>query len=269
VKLAISNIAWPLDQDRAVAELLARHGVGAIEVAPTKIWRQPLEASRQVLAEYRGFWNQRGIEIVAAQSLLFGRPELMLFDDARTRAQTLAYLRQMVQLCAQLGCQSLVFGSPKNRRIGSQPPAAAWPIAVDFFRSLGETATAEGTCLVLEANPPSYGADFIVRAKEAVELVRAVDRPGFGLHLDSACMAMVDDPIAEVLADAAALLKHFHVSQRELAPVGDGTFDHRPFAQALRDHKYTGWISIEMRESAPFSVENLAAALEYTRAVFG
>jgi len=38
MKLAVSNIAWPREQDAAVADLLREHGVRGIEVAPTKVW---------------------------------------------------------------------------------------------------------------------------------------------------------------------------------------------------------------------------------------
>src|SRR6185312_8026859 len=45
VKLAVSNIAWPQEEDAAVAELLNTLGIAGIEIAPTKIWADPLTAS--------------------------------------------------------------------------------------------------------------------------------------------------------------------------------------------------------------------------------
>ena len=85
MRLAVSNIAWPREQDAAVADVLAGLGVSGIEVAPTKIWPKPLEATDADVAAARRFWADRGIEIVAAQALLFGRPGLPLFESAETR----------------------------------------------------------------------------------------------------------------------------------------------------------------------------------------
>ena len=47
MKLAVSNIAWPREQDAAVADLLAGLGVTGIEVAPTKI--SPVRGNLRVL----------------------------------------------------------------------------------------------------------------------------------------------------------------------------------------------------------------------------
>ena len=49
---------------------------------------------------------------------------------------------------------------------------------------------------MMEANPPEYGADFVTRAAEAIELVKAVNHPGFRLHLDTGCMTLANDPVA-------------------------------------------------------------------------
>jgi D-psicose/D-tagatose/L-ribulose 3-epimerase len=145
MKIAVSNIAWPADLDDTVAVRLAEQGIRGIEIAPTKVWPVPSEVPDAEVDAYRRFWESRGISIVAAQALLFGRPDLVLFKDAYTREQTLAYLQAIIRRCGRLGARALVFGSPKNRQIGSENPAAGWQQAVDFFGRLGEIAASEGT----------------------------------------------------------------------------------------------------------------------------
>lgn len=262
MKLAVSNIAWPREQDAAVADLLREHGVRGIEVAPTKVWPKPLEASGIEVGTYRQWWEDRGFEIVAAQALLFGRPDLILFDSPEIRARTLDYLAGIVRVCSQLGAGSLVFGSPRNRRIGLLQREETWIIAVEFFRELGAEAEEAGTTLVMEANPPEYGADFVTRAAEAVELVNAVNHPGFRLHLDTGCMTLAHDPIAETFGAAFPLLRHFHVSEPNLDPPGtSGKVDHPAFAAELKRRGYGHWVSLEMREQSPFTLDGLAAAV--------
>ncbi len=268
MKLAISNIAWPSSADEAVAELLIAHGVQGIEVAPPKLWAQPLTATDEQIKECRRFWNSLGIEIVAAQSLLFGRPEMTIFDDVAVRRQTFDYLVRMIDLCARLGCQSLVFGSPKNRRIGTQPRGEIWPVAVEFFAGLAEAAQRSGTCVVLEANPPQYGADFITHAADAIELVQVVNRPGLRLHLDTACMTLAGDDVTAILERGLPWLKHFHISDEELRPVGTGQVPHETIAGALRATPYKEWLSIEMRECQPFTIEGLAQAVEFAQRTY-
>jgi sugar phosphate isomerase/epimerase len=268
MNLAVSNIAWPAEQDEAVAASLSALDIKGIEVAPTKVWPAPLEATSAQVDAYRQFWESRGIAVVAAQSLLFGQPRLTLFEDPATRRQTLDYLRGIVGICAQLGAQALVFGSPRNRQVGRGDPILAWQAAVDFFGQLGEAAAAAGTVIAMEANPPEYGTDFVTHADQAVELVRAVNHPGFWLHLDSGCMTLAGDPVA-LIAENINLIRHFHVSEPGLGIIGSGQVQHARFARELREHAYERWISIEMRQGQPFSLEALSGAIRFTMQAYG
>lgn len=269
MKLVVSNIAWPASADAEVADVLAAEGVAGVEVAPTKVWPNPAEATDVELDACRAFWEGRGLPVVSAQSLLFGRPELTLFDDAANRARTLDYLTAVVRACARLGAGPLVFGSPKNRRRGALPSADAFAVAVEFFGRLADIAAREGAVVALEANPPEYGADFVTRAPEALELVRVVNRPGLRLHLDAACMTLAGDDPA-VIAAGRAELCHFHASEPMLAPLGAGsTVPHAALAGHLRAAGYAGYVSVEMREPAPFSVESLRGAVRFARSAYG
>ena len=51
MKTAISNIAWNLPDDERVAGWMKEHGVGGVEIAPTKIWPKPLDATVDQLPE--------------------------------------------------------------------------------------------------------------------------------------------------------------------------------------------------------------------------
>lgn len=264
MKLAVSNIAWPREQDDAVATVLNDLGIAAIEIAPTKLFPQPLAANDAELDAARQFWSKRGIAIVAAQALLFGKPELTLFESAATRHATLDYLSGIVRLCARLGAGALVFGSPKNRRVGSLPKEEADGIAVALFTQLGEIAAKAGTCVVLEANPPVYGADFITTAAEAIELVERVNHPGFRLHLDTGCMTIAGDPIRETLERGRPFLRHFHVSAPNLdPPIASDRVDHSAYTAELRHIGYSGWVSLEMREVQPFTLGAFTESLQW------
>lgn len=266
MKLAVSNIAWPREHDAAVADVLHAHDITGIEVAPTKVWPQPLEATGAQADAYRRWWETRGFRIVAAQALLFGRPELTLFESAEIRERTRDYLGAIIPLCDRLGAEALVFGSPKNRRVGSHPVGQAWEEAKAFFTHLGDVASDTNTTLVMEANPPEYGADFVTRAGLAIDLVTAVDHPHFRLHLDTACMVLAGDSITETFDTGFSLLRHFHASEPGLEPPGtSGRVDHAAFAAELHRRNYSHWVSLEMREPSPFTLEAFAESVRTFR----
>jgi D-psicose/D-tagatose/L-ribulose 3-epimerase len=166
-------------------------------------------------------------------------------------------------LSGRLGVEAMVFGSPKNRRRDSLPFEAACDIAVPFFRSLGKIADDCGTWLCIEPNPTDYGCDFITTAAEGQALVTAVDQPGFGLHLDAAGMTLSNDS-SDVIVNAGAWLRHFHISEPHLAPLAPKTAvsRHADFAHALARARYPGWTSIEMKRTESYRAD-ITAALDY------
>jgi sugar phosphate isomerase/epimerase len=269
LNLAISNIAWPISAEPEVLSLLKSHGVRGIEVAPTKLWTNPAEVAIDDVHRYRQSVESQGFRIVAAQALLFGRPDLTIFESSETRRRTLDYLDGIVRVCAEVGAEALVFGSPRNRQVGSLAPECIQQTALEFFGSLAQIAEKHGTTVVLEAIPPAQGADFVIRAAEAVNLVRAVGRPGLRLHLDTACMSLAGDDVEEILGSEISLLHHFHISEPGLAPIDQATIDHARFAKALQDSTYHRWLSIEMREVEPFSVAALDRAVTWAKQVYG
>lgn len=269
MRLAVSNIAWPATEQAAVLPALRELGVTGVEVAPTKLFPDPSAVTAADADAARRWWADQGFAVVAAQALLFGKPDLTLFDSAETRERTLDYLGRVLATCGRLGAGACVFGSPKNRRRGDVPEVTARDTAVSFFRRLAAHAADAGTTVVMEANPPRYGADFVTRAAEAIGLVRAVDHPAFRLHLDTACMTLADDPVGATFDAGFPLLDHFHVSEPDLAPpAAGGAVDHAAFAAELKQRGYAGWVSLEMREPTPFALDTLVNAVRFTHALY-
>ena len=250
MKLAISAIAWRPEEDAEVVSVLHRTGVAGVELAPTAYWPAPLGAPREERRARGAWWQAQGFEVPALQSLLFGRPDLNLFDPAG-RGAFIRYLVGMLDVAVDLGAKMLVFGSPRNRLRGSLPAEEAFELATAAFREVGAEADLRGVCLCIEPNPPAYGCDFVTTAEEGAALVQAVGSPGFGLHLDTAGIHLVgSDPSLEV-ARYAPLVRHCHLSAPNLAPVGEPSgVDHSGVLEALRAASYQGWVSIEMRAAA-------------------
>jgi len=271
VKISISNIAWRIEEETAVADTMARLGVRGVEVAPPKLGPDPAAWKPTVVHAYREFWSSRGVSIVAMQALLFGRPDLVLFGDDAQRSALLAHLEHVFRLGSGLGAGPMIFGSPKNRLVGDLPAEQAHAIAVSFFRAAGDLAARLGTCLCIEPNPPEYGCDFITTTREARALVREVASPGFGLHIDAAALHMAGEG-PDVLRQCGPDIRHFHASEPMLAQVkSGGAVDHAAFARTLRELRYPHWVSIEMRPHGD-DVDHLPLvqeSLEFVTGVYG
>jgi sugar phosphate isomerase/epimerase len=271
VRIAISNIAWRSDEEPAVRELLAARGIDAVEIAPGKLGEDPGGLGREALARHRGFWSERGIEIVALQALLFGRSDLVLFGGEPERAAMLAYLERIVRVGGALGARALIFGSPGNRQRGALTPDQAAELAAPFFRRLGEIALESDTCLCIEPNPAAYGCDWIHDVAQARAFVDFVAHPGFGLHVDAAALFLAGEGAEQIRANAGRL-RHFHASEPGLGPLtADAVVPHASYAQALRACGGVPAVSIEMRqvEQTASNLPHVERALDQVVPIYG
>ena len=275
MKRAVSSLAWSRDNDESVARLLTEFDIDAIEIAPTTRWRQPTLVTDAALNVERQTWLNRGVRIVALQSLLYGHDDATIFGDPHRRAATLEYLRRIIHLGAQLGATILVFGSPKLRCPGDLEASLARRIAVEFFGELGRSAQAMAVQVCIEPVPRSYGCEFVTNAAEGGAFVREVAQPGLGLHLDAGAMTLAGDTQAHVLAGHAADLQHFHCSEAMLAPLGQPApdqlaVDHACLGRGLPDIGYAGYCSLEMRTpQGPNPIAQLRRAMAVQREHYG
>lgn len=265
MKLAISNIAWSQAEEPAIARRLRELGVDHIELAPTARWPDLTVPTAEDLAAYRQWWEDQGFTVAATQSILFGRPDLVMFADEATRRRTLDFLKLTIRVSAALGAKVIVFGSPKNRQRGQLSSAAAHDIAVPFFQEIGRAANAAGVNFCVEPNAPQYACDYVTTAAEGAKLVAAVNTPGFGLHLDAACMAMAGDG-PELLNQYRP--RHFHISAPMLEAVPADTVPYADFASALKGITYGDVVSIEMRPAAEGNLERAERAVTFAQRVF-
>jgi sugar phosphate isomerase/epimerase len=249
ISLAASNIAWEPAEDDAVAKVLRGAGFTGVEIAPTKRWESPIEATKREIADYKAEWTKRGLGIVALQSLLYGRPDLQLFGTQVVRRALREYMIALIEMGSGLGARALVFGSPKNRKRGAMKIEEATEIASEFFREVGAVATSRGCVVCIEPNPPSYDCDFINTTADAVALVETIRSRGVKVQGDVGAMLSNGEDPAAAVKSAAGWIGHFHVSEPELAEVANVTANEAA-AAALRQAKYTGWVSIEMRAAA-------------------
>ena len=233
MRLSISNIAWDPSDDEAVAALLARHGVDAIDIAPGKYFPRPLEARTEDVHRVRQWWAQRGIEITGMQALLFGTTGLNVFAPEPTQQALLTHLDAVCRIGGQLGATRLVFGSPRNRDRTGLTDAQAHADAVAFFTQLGDVAQRHGVVVCLEPNPPCYGANFMTTSAETARVVEAVAHPAIRMQLDTGALTINGEAIGDVLAAHGSLVGHIHLSEPDLVPLGDKGVDHGALHRAM------------------------------------
>lgn len=246
MRIAISNIAWDVAEDEAVAALLKKYGIDAIDVAPGKYFPDPKTASATDITRVREWWHQRGISITGMQALLFGTTGLNLFGSNETQVCMLAHLAAVCRIGAELGATKLVFGSPKNRDRSGLAYDEARKIAIAFFRRLGDIASKHGVVICLEPIPHCYGANFMTHSAEVANIVSTVAHPAIRMQLDTAALTINDEDTRQFIKENAALIGHVHASEPDLVTLGDGGTEHAEVAEALTAYLSEQIVTVEM-----------------------
>jgi sugar phosphate isomerase/epimerase len=243
MRTSVSNIAWGGGYHESIARRLVDVGIRGVELAPTAVWQDAPHLDLQLVRDEAHRWNDAGLEVVSIQSLLFGHPELKLFEP-ETHDALEHQLGAMIELAAALGAGVAVFGSPRNRQRGSLDIERANEVAARFLGRLSQRLDACGVTLTLEPNAPAYGADFVTTYAEAVELADLVVSPHVRPQIDVGCAMMVGDVASELVS--AAVPAHVHVSAPQLAAPDRDDPEYERFAAALATCGYAGWVSLEM-----------------------
>ena len=246
-RLGVSNLAWPARAEASALALLAARGAQGIEVAPTRIapWD---EITTQRLSAFRQGCIQAGLSVSSLQAIFYLRPEAALLGDASAFAAMAEHVRRVAGIAQALGAGVAVFGAPKSRLRGALPVADAMARGAERLRRLGEIAAAAELTLAVEPVPALYGADFLERAADVLEIVRCAGHPRVRAHLDTACVELGGDDIATAIREAAPLLAHYHVAEPQLGPFAAPVGHHAAAGAALDAVGYAGWVVIEMRE---------------------
>ncbi|MDD2891808.1 MAG: sugar phosphate isomerase/epimerase [Candidatus Gracilibacteria bacterium] len=261
MKLAISNIAWDKQDNEQVYQLMQKYGFTGLEIAPTKIFDNFLNANQQEKKDFLDNLDKYNIKPIAMQSLLFGKPELKLFDK-EGNGQLFDYLVNLIDFGSDLGIKSLIFGSPKNRIYEGILKEEAMDIATDFFRKIGDYANKKGVYICIEPNPEIYGGNFMCNTRETLDFVKGINNPGIKLHLDLGTIIANNEDLI-IINEVKNNITHFHISEPYLEVIADRK-EHRKVVKLLQG--YDGYCSIEMKGT---SIENIEKALILVSNIYG
>ena len=246
-KLVVSQIAWDEKiENESVLEIFSHNKIDKIETTPFKILGEFKEINKNLVLDFKNFWNSQGISIVSMQALLFGGPSGNIFDPTTAVVLT-ERLRLVIQMAEIVGATRLVFGSPGARLKGSLSELEAIDKAAGFFRPLSDYAFEHGTMICIEPNPKGYGADFINNSKQAQQLNQAVASQGFGIHLDCGGMTMEGEDAVAAIRQIGSGFQHFHVSNVNLQPISTSTINYENIKQTLNEINYNQYVSLEMK----------------------
>ena len=257
MKLALCNEILEKRDLAAQCEYAAALGYAGLELAPYTLGEAPHLMPAAQRREIRETVAAAGLSVCGLHWLLVAPEGLSLTDpDREVRRRTVAVMRDLAQLCADLGGEVLVHGSPRQRWLPDDTEAArtarAW--AIEAFAAAGDAALAAGVTYCIEALAPPH-ANFITSVAEAAAIVDEIGNPALRTMIDTgAARANPDEsPVEALIARWLPSGHAVHVQLRDRTRRGPGLGedDFAGVLQALSAVNYAGWLSVEPIDLAP------------------
>lgn len=242
IKLSISNIAWSAEHDAEMHQFLKENGYQGLEIAPTRVIP---EAPYDNLAEAKEWASclkeQYGLEIPSMQSIWYGHQE-KIFDSKRERQILIDYTKKAVDFAEVIGCKNLVFGNPRNRDAEDIP--SIYPVAIDFFKEIGDYALEHNTVIAVEPNPIIYNTRFLNYTEQAVEMAYNSGSNGVKVNVDLGTIIYNEEDI-NYLKQIPEYINHVHISEPGLKIIEEREV-HKLLFDILKEMHYDRYVSIEM-----------------------
>lgn len=269
MKLSLCNeVLRQFDFARQCA-FAAELGYAGLEVAPFTLGENAYRMPASERAALRRAAREAGVAVSGLHWLLVAPAGLSIASaDRAVWERTVEVMRRLIELCAELGGDYLVHGSPAQRRIGDGPNRAeAAKRGEDAWAAIAGDAAAAGVVYCVEplAAPD---ADFVNTLEEAAALVRRIAKPALKTMLDTSAAGLTETlPVADLVRKwmPTGLVAHVQFNDRNRRGPGEGEDKFAPVVRALRETGYKGWIAMEPFLYKPDGAATAARAIGYVQ----
>lgn len=183
--------------------------------------------------------------------------------DPALRSAAVPYMKACIEKAAVLGAD--VIAGPLyeglGRFTGAGPTEEEIDRCVETYCQIMPFAQANG--ITLAGEPINrFETYFVNTIGQALEIVKRVGSPYFGIHADTCHGNMEELSMAQSIRNAGPYIRHVHISENTRGIPGTGCAVTKDVFKALRDIDYDGWLTIEAFDT---SVPALASRLHIWR----
>lgn len=258
----------PFAQQCATAAAL---GYDGLEIAPFTLGDEAYQLPANERAALRDAAKAAGIAITGLHWLLVKPAGLSITtDDAAVRARTIDIMRRLIDLCAELGGNVLVHGSPNQRRLPDGPGAAeARRRGEDAFAAIAGDAERAGVTYCIEPLA-AMEANFINSVSEAAAIVERIGSRAVRTMVDCSAAGRGESEAVPALIARwlpSGHVAHIHVNDRNRRGPGQGTDTFAPVFAMLRRLGYDGTVTVEPFDYVPDGPGSAARAIGYIRGI--
>ena len=195
-----------------------------------------------------------GIECVGLHWLLAPPPQGLHFTtpDAEVRQKTIAYFKDLIDFCGDLGGTVMIFGSPNQRNTVEITVEEAKKHFAEGLSLVADHAQSRDVMVLIEPLDQSQ-TDVVNTLAEAKEIMDQVNHPAIQTMFDFHNTADETQPLDVLMKTYYSDIHHVHVQEMDGSHLGQGDAvnEYVETFQLLKDLQYDKWVSLEVFDFTP------------------
>jgi len=259
MKLSVSNLAWPKEENDWCLDQLVKYGISGVELAPLKLFDSWDSITAAKIAQIKEKVNSLGLKVSSFQAITFGADDLALLGEKSRKDNFVNHMEKVAKLLANLGGDFAVFGSPGLRSttdFDEQELIATLSQVESVFKKYD-------VCLAVETVPAYYGCQVLNKLKKTDVFLNKLGEKSFVVrHFDTACQYLSGDLCNSKFHEFLGRSKHLHISEVDLNTFLSPSQFNLDIIPAVKKHYKGEWCTLEMgdenysRESFLGSIKN-------------
>jgi sugar phosphate isomerase/epimerase len=265
IRHAMCNEAFEQTPFAEVCKTLRSIGYQGIEISPFTLAPDPVDISASQRREYADIMRSEGLTFVGLHWLMVSPKGLHITTpDAALRARSWQHIRNLIDLCADLGPDGvMIFGSPLQRSTtGGLTTEEATRHYIEGLADVAPQAEVRGVTVLVEALPIAQ-SNVVTTLGEAAGIVRQIASPAIQTMFDTHNAVDETEPHTELVEKYFDVIKHVHVNEMDGRYPGTGNYNFSALLEKLRALDYKGWISLEVFDFKPSAQEIAQSSYSY------
>ncbi len=267
----LQEFSWPEQ-----CEIIGNAGYNAVEIAPFTLVKEgvqeiTMDKRKQMLQDMKN----AGIVCAGLHWLFVAPPEGLHFTtpDEQLRLRSIDYLKRLIDFCADMEGEIMVFGSPNQR--GSIDGLTAQEATENYKDGLAKVADhAQSRKVKILIEPlPKKDTDVINTLAEAMRIVNELNHPAISTMFDFHNSIDETEPFDVLVKKYYDNIDHVHVQNMDGTVITKDSIPDEFIAvfKLLKEMGYKKWVSLEVFDFTPggkyIAEESLKTFLEIERKI--
>jgi protein FrlC len=222
---------------------IARIGYDGIEIGAAAPHAYPSQVTKERRQTIKRLLDDNGLALSSMLPAPGGGPGFNVASPLpEERREAIEQYKQVIELCADLGGQTVLYVA--GWQIYGTTRAQAWAWSAEALKEVAKAAEGSGVVLAIEPTPTD--SNLVESCDHAIELMEQVASPNVKLMFDTQHAFYRNEVPTDYVYRMGKNLRHVHLSEfGRLAP-GQGSGDFVGLVAALREIGYDGYLAMEI-----------------------